>query len=196
MGRPAALILAGGKALRLGGVEKPLLGIGGRTLLARILAALGESVAAVAISANGDPARFSRFGLPVLADGPFEGEGPLAGVLAGLDWAGGIGVESLLSVPGDTPFLPAGLAAALAPPPAVAASGGRRHHLAALWPLSARDALRRRLTAPGPRAVAAFADAIGVRVVPFACAPWDPFLNINTPADLAEAEAIAERVPA
>jgi len=193
--RPAALILAGGRARRLGGIEKPLLSLGGRTVLERIIAALGESVSPIAISVNGDPAQFARFGLPVLADGRFLGEGPLAGVLAGLDWAAAVGASALLTVPGDTPFLPAGLASALAPPPAAAASGGRRHHLVALWPLAARDALGRRFAVPGPRAVGEFADALGIRTVPFASDPWDPFFNINSPSDLALAEAIAERVP-
>jgi molybdenum cofactor guanylyltransferase len=192
IGRPAALILAGGTGRRLGGVEKPLLPLAGRTVLERIVTVLGDSVAAVALSANGDPLRFAAFGLPVLPDGPFQGEGPLAGLLAGLDWAAGLGATALLSVPGDTPFLPAGLAAALDPPPAAAASGGRRHHLVALWPVAAREMLRLRLGVPGPRAVARFADAIGLRVVEFPMHLWDPFFNINTPDDLAHARAIAE----
>jgi molybdenum cofactor guanylyltransferase len=194
MGRPAALILAGGTGRRLGGVEKPLLPLAGRTVLERIVAALGDDVAAVALSANGDRARFAKLGLPVLPDGPFQGEGPLAGLLAGLDWAAGLGATALLSVPGDTPFLPAGLATALAPPPACAASGGRRHHLVALWPVAARGALRLRLGVPGPRAVARFADEIELRVVEFPIRPWDPFFNINTPDDLAHARAIAGEV--
>lgn len=192
MERPAALILAGGHAERLGGTEKPLIRIGGLTILERILAALADDIAWVALSANGDPARFSRFGLPVLPDGPFAGLGPLAGLLAGLDWASARGATELLSLPGDTPFLPPGLAARLAPAPAVAASGGRRHHLVALWPVAARTALAARLAAPGPRAVAAFAATLGPRVVAFPAAPHDPFLNVNTPADLAGARAIAE----
>ena len=193
--RPAALILAGGRAERLGGAEKPLILLGGQTILERILAALADDVAAVALSANGDPARFARFGLPVLPDGPFAGEGPLAGLLAGLDWAAALGAAALLTVPGDTPFLPAHLAPRLAPAPAVAASFGRLHHLVALWPVAARAALAARLAAPGPRAVAAFAATLAPRVVEFhvepAGSPRDPFLNINTPADLARAIAAA-----
>jgi molybdenum cofactor guanylyltransferase len=194
MVRPAALILAGGRAERLGGAEKPLIRIGGRTILERILAALGDDVAAVALSANGDPSRYSRFGLPVLPDGPFAGQGPLAGLLAGLDWAATLGAAELLSLPGDTPFLPPGLAARLAPAPAVAASGSRRHHLVALWPVTARTSLAARLAAPGSRAVAAFAVTLGPRVVEFPASPYDPFLNINTPDDLARGQAIAEAV--
>ncbi len=187
----AALVLAGGAARRMGGGDKPLLDVGGRRMLEAVLAAL--DVPDVAISANGDPARFAEFGRPVLADGAFAGQGPLAGVLAGLDWAAGLGADALLTVPGDTPFIPAGLAAALAPAPACAASGGRPHHLVALWPVACRDTLRQRLAAPGPRDVAGFARQIGMRRVDFPIAKWDPFLNVNTPEDLAAARSIAER---
>lgn len=189
----AALILAGGDARRMGGGDKPLLELGGRPMLARVIATLARDVAGIAISANGDPARFADFSLPVLADGEFAGEGPLAGVLAGLDWAAGIGAAALLTVPGDTPFIPAGLAAALAPPPACAASGGRTHHLVALWPLDCRVRLRALLSAPGRRDMAHFSRAIGTRTVDFPVAERDPFMNINTPADLAAAQAIAGR---
>ena len=95
-------------------------------------------------------------------------------------------------MPGDTPFIPPGLAAALAPPPACAASDGRPHHLVALWPVDCRGRLRRMLSAPGRRDVARFAAGIGMRRVDFAVAKWDPFLNVNTPEDLAVARAIAE----
>lgn len=148
-------------------------------------------LAEIAISANGDPARFAAFGRPVLADGPFTGEGPLAGILAGLDWAFRIGAVALLSVPGDTPFVPRGLAAALSPPPACAASDGHVHHLVALWPVGVRMTLRDHLSRPGPRHVARFAEAIGMRRVDFPPAAWDPFLNVNTPADLAAARSQA-----
>jgi molybdopterin-guanine dinucleotide biosynthesis protein A len=99
----------------------------------------------------------------------------------------------LLTVPGDTPFVPAGLAVALAPPPACASSNGRAHHLVALWPVACRGELRRVLAAPGRRDIARFAAAIGMRRVDFPATKWDPFLNVNTPEDLAAARAIAER---
>src|SRR5579875_3676841 len=120
MGGLAALVLAGGGARRMGGGDKPLLRIGGATLLERLLAVLGVETARIAISANGDPARFAATGFPVLPDRAFAGEGPLAGLLAGLDWAAGQGADTLLTVPGDTPFIPSGLAAALSPAPACA----------------------------------------------------------------------------
>jgi molybdopterin-guanine dinucleotide biosynthesis protein A len=126
-----------------------------------------------------------------LPDGSFAGEGPLAGVLAGLDWAAAIGADALLTIPGDTPFVPAGLAAALAPPPSCAAANGRAHYLVALWPVACRDALRALLSTPGPRAVARFADAIDMRQVDFPAGKWDPFLNVNTPQDLAVARSLA-----
>lgn len=186
----AALILAGGRAARMGGGDKPLLVVAGRPMIARIIAALDEGP--VAISANGDPARFAGFGLPVLADGVFVGQGPLAGLLAGLEWAAGLGADTLLTVPGDTPFIPSGLAAALSPAPACAASNGRLHPLVALWPVGCRDALRQLLSAPGRRDVAHFARSIGMRRVDFPAAKWDAFMNVNTPDDLAIARTIAE----
>jgi molybdenum cofactor guanylyltransferase len=189
----AAVVLAGGSARRMGGQDKPLLDVGGMPMLARVIATLRPGARAIAISANGDPTRFADFGLPVLPDGAFAGEGPLAGVLAGLDWAATIGASALLTAPGDTPFVPAGLAAALAPPPACAASNGRAHYLAALWPVACRAELRRMLSAPGRRDIAHFAGATGMRRVDFPAAIWDPFLNVNTPEDLAAARAIAER---
>jgi molybdopterin-guanine dinucleotide biosynthesis protein A len=191
MPQVAALILAGGAARRMGGGDKPLLEVAGSRMIEAVIAAL--DLPDIAISANGDPARFAAFGLPVLPDGAFAGEGPLAGVLAGLVWAADIGAATLLTVPGDTPFIPHGLAAALAPAPACAASEGRAHHLVALWPAACRGALHQLLAAPGRRDVHHFAQQIGVRRVDFPAAKWDPFLNVNTPEDLAAARAIAEK---
>jgi molybdopterin-guanine dinucleotide biosynthesis protein A len=191
MSTTAILLLAGGEARRMGGGDKPLLDLAGSPMLWHIIGATRADGCALAISANGDPARFAAFSLPVLSDGEFEGEGPLAGVLAGLDWAAGLGADSLLTVPGDTPFVPPDLIAALAPPPACAASNGRTHHLIALWPVSCRDALRAMLQSPGRRAVARFTDRIGMRVVDFPAQPCDPFFNINTPDELAAARARA-----
>jgi molybdopterin-guanine dinucleotide biosynthesis protein A len=187
-----AVILAGGRARRLGGEDKPLLDLGGVPMLARIAAVLGPDVRAVAISANGDPARFEFLNLPVLSDGVFAGQGPLAGVMAGLDWAASLHAAALLTVPGDTPFIPRRLAGALVPPPACAASNGRTHHLVALWPLGCRGELRRVLSLPGRRDVINFAAAIGMRRVEFPSGKVDRFLNVNTAEDLAAARGIAE----
>jgi molybdenum cofactor guanylyltransferase len=190
VGGVAALILAGGGARRLGGGDKPLLRLAGRSMIEHIITAL--KTRHIAISANGDPDRFAALNVPVLGDGDFAGEGPLAGVLAGLEWAAALGADALLTVPGDTPFIPRRLAVALAPPPACAASNGRAHHLVALWPLTCRDDLRRLLSTPGRRDIAHFASAIGMRRIDFAVTKWDPFLNVNTPEDLALARTIAE----
>jgi molybdopterin-guanine dinucleotide biosynthesis protein A len=190
--RIAGLILAGGAASRIGGGDKPLLDVGGRPMLARILHTLATDLTDIAISANGDPARFASMGRPVLDDGVFVGEGPLAGILAGLDWAAGLGCSALLSVPGDTPFVPRGLAALLAPAPACAVQGDRINHLVALWPVAARADLRALLGVPGTRAVARFAAQIGVRGVAFAPGQTALFANVNTADDLAAARLVAE----
>jgi molybdenum cofactor guanylyltransferase len=190
MSKTAALVLAGGAARRMGGGDKTLLELSGKRVIEHILAAL--ETPDIAISANGDPARFSAFGLPVLNDGEFAGQGPLAGVLAGLDWAASRGADRLLTVPGDVPLIPTGLAAALVPAPSCAASNGRLHHLVALWPIEVRDDLRRLLSAPGRRDVVHFARRIGMRTVDFPAPIWDPFLNVNTPEDLASARDIVE----
>jgi molybdopterin-guanine dinucleotide biosynthesis protein A len=180
--------LAGGAGRRLGGADKPLLKLGASTILARIISALEPPIA---ISANGDPARFADLGLPVVNDAPFAGQGPLAGVLAGLDWAASLGGADLLTIPGDMPFVPKGLARSLSPSPACAATNDRAHHLLALWPVVVREPLRRHLSRPGPRHVVRFADSIGMRRVDFPIATWDSFLNVNTPADLETARTRA-----
>jgi molybdopterin-guanine dinucleotide biosynthesis protein A len=174
----------------MGGGDKTLLLVRGRPMLTCIIAAL--NVPNIAISANGDPARFARFGLPVLPDGVFAGEGPLAGVLAGLEWAASIGVTALLTVPGDTPFIPSDLAERLAPAPACATSGGRIHNLVALWPLSCRRLLHTQLSVPGSRRVAGFAERIGMRYVDFPVSRPDPFANINAPDELTEIRSVAD----
>ena len=166
----------------MGGGDKPLIRLAGETMLARIIAALGA--VPIAISANGDPARFATT-LPILAD-PIPGQGPLGGVLAGLEWAASLGAATLLTVPGDTPLIPPDLAQKLAPAPSVAESDGRVHHLVALWPVSAAAPLRSWLSKPGSRSVRAFAATLDMRRVAFT---GDPFINVNTPEDLAALEA-------
>lgn len=161
-----------------------MLVLAGRTMLARILSIVAVDHMTIAISANGDPARFGT-ALPVLPDA-FPNQGPLAGVLAGMEWAAGLGASAVLTVPGDTPMIPAGLAATLSPAPSVAESAGRVHHLVALWPVAAAVALRAFLSTPGSRSVRAFADTLGMRPVRFA---GDPFVNINTPAELSAMDA-------
>ena len=154
-------------------------------MLASVIAAL--ELENIAISANGGPSRFAAFGLPVLPDGAFLGQGPLAGVLAGLDWAASLGMDALLTAPGDTPFLPRGLAAQLVPPPCCVASGERRHHLIAVWPVDCAAELRDMLSRPGSRRAADFAERIGMRYIEHSMWTGDPFANVNTQEDLARA---------
>ncbi len=171
----------------MGGGDKALLTVGGRSMLAAVIAALDLPV--MAISANGDPKRFDEFGLPVLPDGEFADQGPLAGILAGLEWAAGIGMTALLTAPCDTPFLPRGLADRLWPPPGGAVSDGRRHHLVASWPVACAVDLRTCLSGTGSRSVGRFAERIGMRYIPFAADPGDRFANVNTPEELARVRA-------
>jgi len=187
----AGLILAGGAGRRMGGADKALLPLAGQPLVAHLAAALGPQVSVLAISANGDAGRFADLGVPVLADAPGTiGEGPLAGVLAALDWAAGQGAAALVTASVDTPFLPRDLVARLRDAAqggmALAVSGGRLHPTAALWPVAGRDRLRD-LFDTGERrmrlALQGAAEAV------FDAAP-DPFFNINTPEDLARAETL------
>jgi molybdopterin-guanine dinucleotide biosynthesis protein A len=115
----------------------------------------------------------------------------LAGLLAGLQWAASLGLTSLQTAPGDTPFLPAGLAQRLQPAPCCAASHGQQHHLVALWPVSCAPALQVMLSTPGSRRVADFAERIGMRHIDFAVLQSDPFANVNTPKELARARSAA-----
>jgi len=181
----AALILAGGRGTRLGGVDKAFVALGGQTLIAHLLGRLAPQVAPIAISANGDASRFDDFGLKVLPD-ELAGRGPLAGVAAGLEWATEIGAEALLTVPVDTPFIPPDLLERLAPGPSVAMYAGRQHHLVALWPVAFLPGLERFVAAPGAYKVRDALTLCGARQVEFE-GESDPFVNINTPEDLASA---------
>jgi molybdopterin-guanine dinucleotide biosynthesis protein A len=186
----AALILAGGQGSRLGFVDKAFLYLDDRPLIARLLERLTPQVDHIAISANGDPSRFAPWPLPVLADPPHHaGKGPLAGLAGGLAWAEQIGAATLLTVPVDTPFAPRTLVAALSPAAAVACYGGRQHHLVAHWPVTVRPALERFLSRPGAYRVRDALALCAARPVAFP-GPIDPFLNINTPEDLAAARAL------
>ena len=200
---PPVIILAGGRALRMGGGDKCLLDLGGQSLLGRVIDTLGPQTGALALNANGDPARFGPFGLPVLPDTVGPDMGPLAGVLAGLDWAASLGAASLVSVPGDTPFLPRDLVARLtdaanATGYSIAASPDatgrvRRHPTCALWSVARRDALRAALQ-DGLRKVGLWADQEGAQSVAFPSAPFDPFFNVNTAEDLARAAQLLDAV--
>jgi molybdopterin-guanine dinucleotide biosynthesis protein A len=198
MKQPFGIILAGGRATRMGGGDKGLLALGDTTLLGHVIARLTPQVASAALNANGDPARLAAFGLPVLAD-PVEGHlGPLAGVLAGLDWAAAHGAETVVSVAADTPFFPCDLVPRLVlaadgmdAPLALAATPDGRHPTFGLWPVSLREDLRAALRG-GLRKVVQWTDAHGAQTAMFG-AEGDPFFNVNTPEDLERARQIAAR---
>ena len=196
-----AVILAGGLSSRMGGGDKVLLDLHGQPLLAHVIARLAPQVGPLAISANGDPARFARFGLPVLADSLPDFPGPLAGILAAMDWAAGLGAASVLTAAGDTPFPPHDLAARLQAAGAQglalaadrdSAGEARLHPTFGLWPTALREDLRAAL-AEGVRRPRQWAARHQAGTAIFD-GP-DPFFNINTPADLAHASAASAIVP-
>jgi molybdopterin-guanine dinucleotide biosynthesis protein A len=200
-----AVLLAGGQGSRMAqdgqGPDKPLRLLGGRALLAHAIARIGPQVAGMVLNANGDPLRFASFGLEVVGDDVPGQPGPLAGILAGLRWAGRRGATDMLSVATDTPFLPWDLVARLAAareaeavPLACAASGGWTHPVIGLWPVRFADALEADLRG-GMRKIDAWTARHGVAAAAFPVAPFDPFFNVNRPEDLAEAERLWRGLP-
>ena len=198
------LVLAGGLARRMGGGDKARITIGGATILARVLACLKPQCQRIIINANGDPARFADTGLPVVADSVPDFAGPLAGILAGLDWAAAKApqIEWLLSVPGDCPFLPKDLVARLhqarsdaGVPLACARSGQWRHPVVGLWPVNLRDDLRRALVDEDLHKIEIWTARHGVAIADWPAEPLDPFFNVNTPDDAVRAEKIASQLP-
>lgn len=190
----------------MGGGDKGLLRLGGRTLMGHVIDRLSPQVAGLALNANGDPARFAELGLPVLADSIAGFPGPLAGVLAGLDWAAEQGAESIVTAAADTPFFPCDLVPRLQLagdgmeyPLVLAATPDperrqARHPTFGLWPVALRDDLRAAL-GDGLRKVVMWTDRHGGRLAEFPVDGFDPFFNVNTPEDLARAEALLEGKP-
>ncbi len=197
MSRVAGVVLAGGLATRMGGGQKALRKLGGKTLLERVLHRLQDQVDTVAINANRDVAQYEPFGYPVLRDGIENFPGPLAGVLAGMRWAGTEGFSHIATVAGDTPFFPTDLVAKLKPaagPIALAATrdaerGEMRQPTFGLWPVDLADDLEEALN-DGVRKIVLWADKHGVGTVAFDPEPIDPFFNVNTPDDMVEAERL------
>ncbi|KMK66603.1 molybdenum cofactor guanylyltransferase [Puniceibacterium sp. IMCC21224] len=185
----------------MGGGDKGLLSLAGRPLLSHVVERLEPQVANVALNANGDAARFATYGLPVISDSIAEFPGPLAGVLAGLDWAAAAGAEAVVTVAADTPFFPCDLvprlllaAEGMAAPLVLAATpdaerGTARHPTFGLWPVSLREDLRAALR-DGMRKVVRWTDQHNGREAVFPVTGGDPFFNVNTPQDLAQAEAM------
>ncbi len=191
--QPLGVILAGGLSRRMGGGDKTLTMLGDRTILQRIADRLALQVDRVALSANGDPERFKDFDGTIIADVGPAGEGPLAGILAAMRLAAAEGYANIVTVPGDAPFLPLDLvtmleaAQALPEMIVIASSGGKLHPVAALWPTSLADELEAFLQTEDRR-VRNFVKARPFAVAEFEIDPIDPFFNVNTPADLDEAE--------
>jgi len=185
----------------MGGGDKPLRMLAGRTLLAHAIDRVAPQVSAMVLNANGDAARLAAFGLPIIADPLPDFPGPLAGILAGLRWAQAThpSTKDVLSVPTDTPFLPGDLAARLltgrgGQPLACAASAGWSHPVIGLWPVALADALETALRG-GERKIDAFTARHGIAAIDFAAVPFDPFFNVNRPEDLAAAEALIALYP-
>lgn len=194
MNQPYGVILAGGQATRMGGGDKGLLPLGTRTILSRVIDRLEPQVAGLALNANGDPARFAKLKLPVVADSIDGFAGPLSGVLAGMDWAAGQGASHIVTAAADTPFFPCDLVPRLimaaqeaGADMALAATPGGRHPTFGLWPVGLRDDLRAALQ-DGLRKVVLWTDKHGCGMAVFP--DDDAFFNVNTPDDLATAEAM------
>jgi molybdopterin-guanine dinucleotide biosynthesis protein A len=193
------VLLAGGLARRMGGGDKPLRTIGGRTILARAIERLAPQCEALVLNANGDPARFAETGLPVVADSVEGFAGPLAGVLAGLDWAAQNrpDIAYVATLAADTPFVPRDFVsrlhaarAAAGTPLACAETDGRTHPTNALWRVDLREDLRHALVVEDMRKIDRWTARHGVALAAWPTTPLDPFFNANTPEDVAEAERL------
>jgi molybdopterin-guanine dinucleotide biosynthesis protein A len=194
------VLLAGGLARRMGGGDKPMRTIAGRTILDRVIARLAPQCDGLIINANGDPARFASFGLPVVADGVADFPGPLAGILAALDWvaANRPDVSLVLSAAADCPFLPRDLVARLHAALiadnaqlAVAASDGQSHPVIGLWSVSLREQLRHALVVEDIRKIDRWTARYRLATVTWPATPVDPFFNANTAEDIAQADRLA-----
>jgi molybdopterin-guanine dinucleotide biosynthesis protein A len=194
------VLVAGGLARRMGGGDKPMRMIAGCTILERVIARLAPQCDGLILNANGDPARFAAFGLPVIGDSVADFPGPLAGILAGLDWtaANRPDAEWMLSAAADCPFLPRDLVARLHQARAeqnaelaVAASDERSHPVVGLWRVALRDELRHALVVEDVRKVGRWTARFSLATATWPVTPLDPFFNANTADDLAEAERLA-----
>lgn len=205
MRRILGVILAGGLARRMGGGDKGLKLLGGRPLLDIITERLRPQVQGIILNANGDPARFAAYDLPVAPDLAPDYSGPLAGVLAGMHWAreNQPEITHIVTVPGDGPFLPRDLVArleqvceAMGAELACVASGGQPNPVVGLWPLALYGDLHAAVTRDGIRKVDIWTARHRLGVTDFVTDPVDPFFNANTPEELAEAEALWQRLGA
>jgi molybdopterin-guanine dinucleotide biosynthesis protein A len=184
----------------MGGGDKPMRTIAGRTILERVIARLAPQCAGLILNANGDPARFASFGLPVIADSVADFPGPLAGILAALDWTASQQpeVKFVLSAAADCPFLPRDLVERLEEAReaqdaelAVAASGAQTHPVIGLWSVALREQLRHALVVEDVRKIDRWTARYKLVTVSWPTTPLDPFFNANTVEDIAEAERLA-----
>lgn len=191
--RICAVIVAGGRSSRMGR-EKAFECVRQRSIMDRVISCLKPQVAAIVINANGDPARFRNTDLPVIHDLRLDVQTPLSGLHAALTHAQGNDFDAMLTVPSDTPFLPSDLAGRLLAagrPAAIAASAGQHHYLTGLWSPALLAPLRRVMDAPRTPRLQDWTRACHAAVVEWGAQPFDPFLNVNTAGELAEAERIA-----
>jgi molybdopterin-guanine dinucleotide biosynthesis protein A len=205
IGPIVGVILAGGRAERMGGGDKCLRQVGGETILARVIARVRPQVDALVLNANGDPARFASYGLPVVSDGVPDFAGPLAGVLAGLEWAEAHQPHAhyVVTVPSDGPFVPRDLVTRLAgtlvaedAELVTAGAGVQAYPVVGLWPVRLREALHAALVREGVHKIDAWTKRYRRAIASFPADPIDPFFNANTPEQLAEAERLAALHPA
>ncbi len=196
--RIVGVVLAGGRSSRMGGGDKTLRELSGRPMLAHVIARLKPQVTDMLISANGDLSDFAAFGWPVVGDTLPDFQGPLTGIEAGLAWTAMNcpDTTTIVTVPGNTPFIPDDLVSRLTDAGAVAVARTEEgvHPVVGLWPLAMAGNLKVAL-ANGLRRASRWAEMqnaaevffppveIGGRTV-------DPFFNINRPEDLAEAEVL------
>ena len=194
------VLLAGGLARRMGGGDKPMRTIAGKTILERVIARLAPQCDGLILNANGEPSRFAAFGLPVIADTVADFPGPLAGILAALDWMATHRpeVKRVLSAAADCPFLPRDLVARLEAARAaqnaelaVAASDGQTHPVIGLWSVRLRGELRHALVEEGVRKIDRWTARYPLATVTWPTTPVDPFFNANTVDDIAEADRLA-----
>lgn len=198
MKQPLGVILAGGQSRRMGGGDKGLLPLGKGSILDQVIDRIEPQVAGLALNANGDKARFSSLRLPIISDSIGGFVGPLAGVLAGLDWAADKQATHIVTVAADTPFFPPDLVPSLllgaetqGQPIALARTENGRHPTFGLWPVALREDLRTALE-KGVRKVVQWTDSHGTAMVDFPTGRFDPFFNVNTPEDLTLAQSYLE----
>ena len=198
--RLCGVLLAGGQSRRMGGGDKCLREIAGRSVLARIVERIAPQVERLVLNANGDTTRFAAFGLETVPDAIGDFAGPLAGVLTGMEWAAaaGAGFTHILTVPTDAPFLPRDLARRLAAPIAAgeadmtcASSDGQAHPVVGVWPISLSGDLKRAMVEEDIRKVDRWTARYRLTQVDFGCEPFDPFFNMNRPEDAHRAEDFA-----